>query len=208
MRPARCRALIVLTLTGLLSAGWGFAHAGTLLYREDPLRHADALYVLGGSRFERPLEADDLYNAGYAPVILISPARMEPAEIEARRRGAHFPREAELVRDALVSLGVPNNAIVIGDGSVDNTAEEASLLKTEATRRGWHTVIVITSALHTRRTGLAMRRALDGTGVAVSVRASRYDPADPAHWWRHRGDVRFLLEEWPKLVAYALGLAD
>ena len=53
-----------------------------------------------------------------------------------------------------------------------------------------------------------MRRALDGTGVAVFVRASRYDPADPAHWWRHRGDVRFLLEEWPKLIAYALGLAD
>ncbi len=53
-----------------------------------------------------------------------------------------------------------------------------------------------------------MRRALEGTGVRVIIHASRYDPADPAHWWRHRHDIRFLLEEWPKVIAYRMGMAE
>ena len=32
--------------------------------------------------------------------------------------------------------------------------------------------------------------------------------SDPAHWWRHRSELRFVLEEWEKLVAYRLGLAE
>jgi uncharacterized SAM-binding protein YcdF (DUF218 family) len=208
MRPALRRAPIVLTLACVAAAAWGLLHAGTFLQHEDPLRHADAMYVLGGSRFERPLEAEDLYKAGYAPVILISPAREEAAEIEARRRGARFPREGELVRDALADLGVPRSALLVGEGSVDSTADEALQLKTEAARHGWHTVIVITSALHTRRAGLAFRRTLSGTGVAVIIHASRYDTSNPVHWWRQRRDVRFLADEWPKLLAYWVGAAD
>ena len=45
----------------------------------------------------------------------------ERAERTARARGIRLPREADVLRDALVAAGIPPNAIVIGGGSVDNT---------------------------------------------------------------------------------------
>ena len=48
---------------------YGFFTAGTFLACEDPLAPADAIFVLAGTLIERPLEASDLYAAGYAPRI-------------------------------------------------------------------------------------------------------------------------------------------
>jgi uncharacterized SAM-binding protein YcdF (DUF218 family) len=206
MRTVVRRTLIASTFVALALAAIAAARAGAYLQHEDSLTHADAIFVLAGARLERALEAADLFQAGYAPAILMSPGREEAAEVAARARGMRFPREAEPVRDALASLDIPREAILIGDGSVDNTAEEGALLRRYALARRWRVVIVVTSKYHTRRTGLAMRRAVEGTGVTIVVHASRYDPADPAHWWRQRRDVRFLIEEWPKLIAYRLGL--
>jgi uncharacterized SAM-binding protein YcdF (DUF218 family) len=208
MRRAVRRALIVGAGLVVLAAVWAFLEGGRYLQHEDPLRHADAIFVLAGSRLERALEAVDLYKDGYAPAIVLSPGLEEPAEIIARAKGIRFPREADLLRDALASLGIPRDAITIGSGSVDNTASEGAMLRALTTGRGWRTVIVVTSKYHSRRSGFAMRRALASTGVTVIVRASRYDPADPARWWRQRRDLRFLMEEWPKLIAYWLGLAE
>jgi uncharacterized SAM-binding protein YcdF (DUF218 family) len=208
MRRAVRRTLIGLTLTVGLAGAAMLAEGGRYLQHEDPLRHGDALFVLAGSRLERPLEALDLYRAGYAPTIVLSPGASEPAEAVALARGLRFPRGVDQLRDALVSLGIPPEAIVVGSGSVDNTAAEASMLRALTITRGWHTVIVITSKYHTRRAGFAMRRGLAGTGAEVIVRASRYDPSDPARWWRQRLDVRELTAEWPKLIAYRLGLGE
>ena len=72
--------------------------------------------------------------------------------------------------------------------------------------RKWTRLIVVTSKLHTRRAGFSIRRALQGTGTEVVMRASRYDPAQPSAWWRTRADVRFYGSEWIKLILYRLGL--
>ncbi len=44
---------------------------GSWLVVQDPLAKADAIFVLGGTRFERPLEAVELYKAGWAPRIAL-----------------------------------------------------------------------------------------------------------------------------------------
>ena len=206
MRPAARRTIIAFAV--LAAAAWAFLNAGTFLVHEDPLRRADAIFVLAGARFERAMEASDVYHEGYAPIVMLSPGRQEPAERVLRARGVYLPREAEPVREALVGLGVPRGAILIPDGAPDNTAAEALILRSVALQRGWHTVIVVTSKFHTRRSGFAMRRALAGTDIRVAIHASTYDPAEPSHWWRRRGDVRWLMDEWPRVVAYWLGLRD
>ena len=208
MRRVVRRALIVLAAAILAFVVWVLVYGGRFLQHEDPLRRADAIFVLAGERFVRTLEGLDLYGEGYAPLIVLSPGREETAEAVARARGIHYPREAELLRDAIAAQGFPRTAILIPPGSVDNTAQEGSMLRALTISRGWRTVIVVTSKLHTRPAGFAMRRALAGTGVDVIVRASRYDSTDPARWWRHRADARFLLQEWEKLIAYRLGLAE
>ena len=206
MRSIVRRAILVLLVFGAAGAVWLVFYGGSYLHHEDPLEKADAVYVLGGARVERWLEAYDLYREGYAPVILLSPERPEAAETLIRSRGITFPSTPELQRNALVQLGVPASAILAPAGSTDNTAQEAELLRTTAAARNWKRVIVVTSKLHTRRAGFAMRRGLDGTGTAVLLRGSRYDRSEPASWWRSRADIRFGGSEWMKLVLYRLGL--
>jgi uncharacterized SAM-binding protein YcdF (DUF218 family) len=206
MRSIVRRTLMGLLLFGVAGAVWLAWYGGSYLHQEDPLQKADAIFVLGGARVERWLEAYDLYREGYAPVIMLSPERPEAAETLIRSRGITFPSTPELQRDALVQLGVPASAILAPAGPVDNTAQEADLLRTTAAARQWKRVIVVTSKLHTRRAGFAMRRGLDGSGIAIGLRGSRYDRADPAAWWRSRADIRFGSSEWMKLVLYRLGL--
>ena len=113
MRRAARRTLIGLGVAAL--AVWAVFHAGTFLQHEDPLRQADAIYVLAGARIERALEAADLFRDGVAPVILLSAGREEPAEAALRAKGIPFPREADPVRDALAALGVPRPALLVGE---------------------------------------------------------------------------------------------
>ena len=206
MRPSVRRTIFALLVLAPLAALWLFVYAGRYLQREDPLQQADAMFVLAGTRTMRLLEAVDLYKEGYAPLVVLSPGFVEPSEYLLRQRGVQFPREVEQERDLLGQLGVPPAAVIATSGSADNTAQEATILRGLVTAHGWRRVIVVTSKFHTRRAGFAFRRELAGTGADVVMRASRYDRADPAHWWRYRGDYRFALTEWLKLIAYRLGL--
>jgi uncharacterized SAM-binding protein YcdF (DUF218 family) len=194
-------------LAVVLGGVWLWLEGGRFLQNEDPLQHADAIFVLAGTQMERPLEGVDLYKEGWAPLIVISPGRPEPAERLVQSRGVRFPSYSSLVRDAMVQLGVPAAAIVANPGSMDNTASEANLLREMVIARQWRRVIVVTSKFHVRRAGFAFRRGLAGTGATPILRASRYDPADPARWWQKRADVRFAVSEWLKLVLYRFGLA-
>ena len=206
MRALFRRTFYLLVVLAVAAAVWLVYYGGRYLQHEDPLQQADAIFVLAGTRAERLLEGYQLYVEGYAPVILLSPGRVEPGEVLLKARGIRFPSEHELARDVLVQLGVPPAAIHEPARPVDNTAQEADLLRTRVQSLGWKRVIVVTSKFHTRRSAFAFRRALDGTGATVLVHASRFDPSDPANWWRTRADFRFASTEWQKLILYRLGL--
>lgn len=206
MRRLLRRTLLVLCLAAAAAAVWLSFYGGRYLQHEDALQKADAIFVLGGTRVERWLEAYDLYREGYAPLIVLSPERAEPAETLIRSRGVRFPSTPDLQHDALLQLGVPPSAIVARAGWVDNTAQEGNLLRTLVQSHGWSRLIVVTSKYHTRRAGFAVRRALKETRTEVIIRATRYDPSDPARWLRSRADIRFAGSEWIKLVLYRLGL--
>lgn len=182
--------------------------AGRFLCQEDPLEPADLILVLAGARIERWLEAVDLYREGWAPAIVVSPGHVDEREDELRARGIPFPREGDLVRDAIVASGVPEAVVTVLPYGVDNTAHEAVALVQRTSSTAIRRIIVVTSPYHTRRTGLAFRRAFSDTGVRVLVRGSRHSESDPPRWWRRRPDVRFVLAELPKLLAYAAGVAE
>jgi uncharacterized SAM-binding protein YcdF (DUF218 family) len=200
------RAFVFAALALVLGGVSLLVEGGRFLQHDDPLQHADAIFVLAGTRLERPLEAVDLYEEGWAPLIVLSPGRTEPAEKLVRARGITFPSEPALVRDAMVQMGVPRSAVLADPGDVDNTASEANLLRALVLARGWRRVIVVTSKYHVRRAGFAFRRGLAHTHAIPIMHASRYDASDPAHWWQHRTDVRFAGSEWEKLLLYWLGL--
>ena len=120
------RTLLILTLGIFVAILACIPYAGRYLASDDPLERADVIVVLAGGRAERWLEGIDLHREGWAPKILLSPGRIEYAEEELRRRGIAFPRSSELITDAIRQLGVPDSAVVVMPGSMDNTAQEAS----------------------------------------------------------------------------------
>lgn len=203
----RRRLLLVATAVLIVTmVGYGFANAGRYLATEDPLIRADAIFVLAGSDIERPLDAADLYNAGYARQIVLTRETVEPAMDVLRQRGLTPPFEVDWQKSVLVQLGAPVDAVIVPPRVHDNTAQEAQTLRGLAAEHGWRRVIVITSKYHLRRAGLAFRRELRGTGIDVVMRGTRYDRAQPERWWSRRADIRWLLSEIPKLMAYRLGL--
>ena len=206
MRSVARRVLTAALLLVFAGGAWFFYYGGRFLQRDDPLQKADAILMLGGARAERCLEAYELYKEGFAPLIVLSPGRLEQAEVLLRDKGVRLPPEVDLQRDVLRQLGVPLDRTLTLPVSVDNTAQEAEALHDLARARGWRRVIVVTSKYHTRRSRFGFRREFDSSGTEIIVRSSRFDPSDPAHWWRARPDVRFVLEEWGKLIAYRMGL--
>jgi uncharacterized SAM-binding protein YcdF (DUF218 family) len=206
-RPRRATALAALLL--LLVIAFPVApRLGPWLIAEDPLVKADVIYVLGGSRMERPLEGADLYKGGWAPRILLSRQQRDGGEIELSARGIAYPTEADLQRSILGSLGVPLDAIDILEDEQVSTSAEGRALVERAVERHWKRIIVVTSKMHTRRARLALRRQLSPRGIEPVVRGSRYDSMDPDHWWREREDLRFTLFEYQRLALYWLRIAD
>jgi uncharacterized SAM-binding protein YcdF (DUF218 family) len=199
------RNLII--LFALLAAGglFAFDRLGRFMASEDPLTKADAIFVMAGTRIDRPLEAADLYLEGYAPRVVVTRDFGERAIAAAARRGVKVLSDFELATNALRDLGVPADALITPDRVHDNTAQEAQTLRALALQHSWHRVIVVSSRYHLRRVRLACRRELRGTDVEILVHGSRYDSAVPQRWWRRRGDLRLMLSEVPKLLGYALG---
>lgn len=210
-RPRRAlrvvrRVAIVALIAAIAGGGIFFPSAGSFLVVNEPLERADAVFPLAGARIERWLEAAELHKEGWAPNLVLSQGPSESAEEDLRTRGVRFPKHIELIGDALRQLGVPGSAVIVIPNELDNTAQEAEAVRRIALERKWTRLIVVTSKYHSRRTRLAFRREFAGTPVKVIVRHTRFDGASPEEWWRHRGDIRYVISEYQKLLFYRFGL--
>jgi uncharacterized SAM-binding protein YcdF (DUF218 family) len=207
-RLAAVRTVKVFVAAAVLAILVFLPFAGRFFSHNEPLQHSDLIVVLAGSRLDRWLEALDLYKEGWAPKIVVSSGPVSPLEGPLRERGLRYPREGDLARDAMVSLGLPEDAVTVMPNGVDNTAAEAAMLRRMLPPGSVRRVIVVTSAYHVRRAGYAFRREFKGTGVEIVMRGSRYTLAKPARWWTQRGDIRYVLTEVPKYLAYLAGLGE
>ncbi len=201
-RRTRLAVSLIVVALGL----YGFFQLGPFLAKEDALQQADAILVLSGTPMRRPLEAADLYLAGYAPRIVLTRETEEGGASALAVRGIPFAEDVERTRGVFLQLGIPDEAIIIPQRIHDSTAAEAITLRELAARHGWRRVIVVSSKYHLRRSGFAFRRELQGTDIQTVMRGTRYDGLEPNQWWRRRADIREIIPELPKLVAYVLGL--
>ena len=181
--------------------------AGAWLVVADPLKKADAIIVLGGTMYERPLEAVDLLKEQWAPRIYLFRELADWGEVELIKRGTPYTRAVDLQIDTMLKLGVPREALHVLD-EAGSTAEESQHVLELVTRERFSRVIIVTSKQHTRRARLVMRRRLAGTGAQVIVRPTRYDLAPVDRWWANRGTLRFTVFETQRLLGYWFGVAD
>jgi len=200
------RIVLSLCAVALALGVYAFLELGSFFANEDPLQKADAIMALAGSTMVRQLEAADLYLAGYGGRIILSRQPRDGGELALAKRGIPFPEDIERVRAVFMQLGIPEDAILVPERIHNNTAAEAVTVRELSGRYGWRQVIVVSSTYHLRRAAFALRRELRGTEVDVIMRGSRYDRANPERWWTSRSDVREIVAEAPRLVAYVLGL--
>jgi uncharacterized SAM-binding protein YcdF (DUF218 family) len=182
-----------------------FLSLGRILTAVDPLQHADAIYVLAGTRVARAAEAARLYHEGYAPRVVLSPGLAEPSEVALRSRGIRIPSEIEVAREVALQLEVPADAIVMIATPVDNTAQEVEAITSLIEEQRWTRLIVISDRASTRRVGYAFRRVFKNR-VQIFVTCNHDDRYDPRRWWSTRASIRLTMYEAPKLLAYWAGL--
>src|SRR5262245_42771496 len=163
--------------------------------------------ILGGTMYERQLEAVELFKDGWAPRLFLLREISDWGEVELKNRGFEYLTMVDVQVDAMERLGVPRDRITILDRA-NSTAQEADILRDLARREKFSTVIIVTSKQHTRRARLVMNRRMRDIGVNVIVRSSRYDRANVDRWWTERATLRFTLFETQRLIAYWIGLAD
>jgi uncharacterized SAM-binding protein YcdF (DUF218 family) len=176
---------------------------GRFLVEDDPAAHADAIVVLAGSYPDRILEGVQLYRDGLAPRILICPEPDTAGFRRATELGVRIPRPYDINRMVAEQLGVPPTAIEILHHGGDSTFGEAEAVLAEALRRGYTSIILVTSKYHTRRAA-AIYRFLAAGKIQITVRSARDDDFQPESWWRDRLSARRLVIEYEKWLSFVL----
>jgi len=175
--------------------------AARFLSVRDPLARADAIFVLGGDPDIRPYAAAALYRRGLAPRVLV------PGMETGRLAGdGLIPTQTQLFLGVLRREGVPDSAVQVLNmpGGTSSTTEDARVLAGWARRGGARTIIAVTTTYHTRRTRLALRRALEGTGVRLMMYGAPTRGYDESDWWRSESGLTTYFNEYVKLLRYEL----
>ena len=205
MRRKTTRRVLFAALTLVVLwplAAWTAAQA--LIVTPETSR-ADALAVLAGSStyLERTHHAAQLFHAGRAPRIILTNDNIPSGWSAAEQRNPLF---VERAAEELRSAGVPADKIEIVPGDVLSTYDEAVRLRDYASQRGWRSLLVVTSAYHSRRVRWTLQRVFTGSGVTIGV-----DAAPPGHqtppagtWWLHRFGWNLVPGEYAKMIYYRI----
>ena len=169
-----------------------FFKVGQWLVVQDPLVHADVIVILSGSLPERALQAAEVYKAGYADQVWISPP-ISPAE-ELKAMNISFLGEDFYNEKVLLAQGVPVDAIRILEQPSANTEEEVREISETLRGNNFHQAIVVSSKAHTRRVRTIWRKLI-GSDPRLVVRFATGDTYDGAHWWRHTHDALDVMRE-------------
>lgn len=162
---------------------------GRFLIVQDRLERADMIIVLSGGRGdERVRQAAELYQQGYAPLVLLSGGE--------ETAGISVP---EILRRQALALGIPPDALLSEPDST-STAEQARFLRPLLEPRGIRRAIIVTSSYHTRRTRRLFRRAFAGSGIDLRVYPVQRDVFNPDGWWTRDQDTETLVIEYIKLA--------
>jgi len=139
---AVCFLLVSCALLLALRGFW-LPAVGRFLVCADPLQPADAIVVLAGGSPQRVAHGVKLFQAGYAPWLIVTNQPLNTP-------GIRVPY-VELMRTEAIWQGVPEEHILMAPEIVRTTYEEALAVRRLAEERGFHALIIVTDPFHTRR---------------------------------------------------------
>lgn len=139
---------------------------------------ADAIVVVsGGDTSARTAEGIRLYDNGWAEQLIFSGAAKD----------TNGPSNAEVMRTQALASGVPAEAILIEDLSV-NTQQNAANTQEILASNNFNEVILVTSGYHQKRASLEFEKRAEGVRVLNHPLLSDQDWSGwwwltPRGWW-------------------------
>lgn len=198
----RKRVLGVLFVLLLLWPPLAWLAAWGLIVRAD-LPKADAVVVLGGSStfVERTRYAAEIFRGGRTSRIILTNDGQQGGWSNADKRNPFFVEHAlrEMEAD-----GVPVGNIDVLPQVVESTYDEAVLLRQYAYDHGLRSMLIVTSAYHSRRAFRTLRAVFDGSGVEIGIASpsTGLQTPPPSTWWLHLSGWRLVAGEYVKLAYY------
>jgi uncharacterized SAM-binding protein YcdF (DUF218 family) len=204
MKNRRTRFAVVLLLFLGVWSSCAWLAARALIVRTD-LPRADALVVLSGSStyLERSRWAAQLYRQGSAPKIILTNDGQQGGWSTSQQKNPLF---FERAKDELNQSGVPMEKIEVLPRTVSSTYDEAMILRENAVANGMHSILLVTSAYHSRRALWTARHVFCGSGIEIGldpVPAGKQTPS-PSVWWLYHRGWQMVAEEYVKLIYYRL----
>jgi uncharacterized SAM-binding protein YcdF (DUF218 family) len=179
--------------------------AARFLVVNTPLHRADAIVVLSGSAVykERTQRAAEYYHQGLANRILLTNDNLRGEWSSSEQRNPFFYERA---RNNLLLLGVPAKHVEVIAKPVTNTFDEAEVLRDYAVTNGLHSLLIVTSAYHSRRALWTVDRVFAGTSIEISLQSIETGEQTPSpfNWWLHLRGWRMVVGEYVKNVYYRL----
>lgn len=172
---------------------------------EKPLAHADAILVLGGSAvyLERTDKAAELFKNGVTTRIFLTDDGTRGGWSRLEQRNILF---VELARRNLINQGVPPENIEILKPVAEGTIYEARSLAEVSKSDNLKTILLVTSAYHTRRALKTFERAFaeqnSPSEIGIEYAATGRHTPNPSSWWLSAFGWQSVAGEYVKSVYY------
>jgi uncharacterized SAM-binding protein YcdF (DUF218 family) len=192
-----------LAITCIILVGWLLAWvAARMLVVQAPLERADAILVLSGSSrvAERNHFAAQLFRDGRASRIILTNDTMQLGWDRKEQRNLFA---YEWARRILIADGVPAERIEVVFEPVTGTYEELGVVQKYLAQGGVNSLLMVTSAYHSRRTLWTARHVFSGTHTVIGLEHPNAFPS-PWFWWLRRSGWRMVAGEYLKMVYYWL----
>ena len=169
----------------------------------EPIEQTDAIVILSGSATfrERAQHAAALYQEGRAQKIILTNDNLKSGWSAAAQRNPYYH---ELAKEELRRAGVPERNIEIIMIPIISTHDEALKLRGYCEKHGIASIVVVTSAYHSRRALWTFRRVFHETNKRVGIDpvATGIETPSPATWWLHKFGWAMVPNEYLKIVGY------
>ena len=186
-------SVVVITGVVLIFKGALLRVIGEALVCDETPHHSDAIVVLdGGWDGERERWGAHLFHQGYADKIFVTGGD-----------AGWGTSTASLMRNYLVELGIPRTKIFLEERA-SSTHENAKFLEPLLKVHDVRSILLVTSAYHSRRARMSFARVLGDDGMVITSSPTRETTFQPGTWWYNERLRKAVVLEYLKYIWNAL----
>lgn len=172
---------------------------------EKPLEKADAILVLAGAHtyLERTQKAAELFKKDVSRKIYLTDDGEQAGWSQVEQRNPPF---VELARKSLIAQGVAAENIEILEPQVTGTIYEARILSEKAKSANLNSLLIVTSAYHTRRAFATFERVFaennQSAELGITSPPTGIQTPPPDLWWLSKFGWQIVAGEYVKSAGY------